>query len=606
MVKYKIRRFFKKKLFHKITLWLHAFGPAIIIILLLIGVTFVGFEIRYKNKFYPGISIGNKSVGGQTYEEAYGYFKKEVEKLQKEGIQISFKSSDNAREVNIPMSVTGLTADNSVEYFTIGEWESELKEAYGLGRKANIVISLKERSELFFYKKSFNFPIIVQREAVNSLLEDELSGFLKESITAEFLLINGKISISEEKVGEVINKEEVVSALEYKLAQFDLTKAVFKSSVDIPKVTGADLKPFLGFAENIAKEINLVFEYRGYRWKVKGSKLATWLTIKEGKIEIDDVKLENYFTNTVAKFINNPPRNSRFEMHNGKLIEIVPGRSGNIVNGYKALQTLNYSLTDLTGNTIKIPIETIEIEPKVTKDTIEKYHIKDLDGEVRTNFTGSTLDREYNIKIGAATITGILIAPGAEFSTVSAIGPVTEKEGYKKELVIKKDKTIKEFGGGLCQIATTLFRLALNAGLPITERTNHRFVVNYYGAGLDATIYGPHPDFRFVNDTNDYLLLQARVEGKQVVMELYGQKDGRIAEISNPVLYNQIPAPETKYVLSNDLKIGVMECSETPHDGVTADALYTVKYPNGIVKTKNFNSVYQPWQKVCLIGIALK
>ena len=145
----------------------------------------------------------------------------------------------------------------------------------------------------------------------------------------------------------------------------------------------------------------------------------------------------------------------------------------------------------------------------------------------------------------------------------------------------------------------------MNTGLPITERINHRFTVPYYDPpGLDATIYGPHPDLRFVNDTGNYLLLQARVENKKIILEFYGRKDGRTVEISKPIESNRIPAPATKYISTTYLSVGRIKCSETPHSGLTTDVLYTVKYSNGIIKQRNFRSIYQPWQKVCLIGVS--
>jgi vancomycin resistance protein YoaR len=129
--------------------------------------------------------------------------------------------------------------------------------------------------------------------------------------------------------------------------------------------------------------------------------------------------------------------------------------------------------------------------------------------------------------------------------------------------------------------------------------------VHYYDPpGLDAAIYGPHPDLRFVNDTGNYLLLQARVEGQKVIMELYGRKDGRTVEISKPLMYNYVPAPAPNYIYTNELYSGQVKCTEMPHDGLTTSVMYTVNYPNGITKERNFKSFYQPWQKVCLIGTA--
>ncbi|HRY62848.1 MAG TPA: VanW family protein, partial [Candidatus Paceibacterota bacterium] len=193
---------------------------------------------------------------------------------------------------------------------------------------------------------------------------------------------------------------------------------------------------------------------------------------------------------------------------------------------------------------------------------------------------------------------------GEEFSTVFSLGTTTEEEGFVKEFVIKEDKSVKELGGGLCQVATTMFRLALDAGLPITERTNHRYVVGYYGAGLDATIYDPHPDLRFKNDTGKYLLLQGTVKDNQLTFEFFGQKDGRQINISEPILSDEKPIPDTKYLMSTDVPYATMQCSETPRKGITAEVTYNVTYKEGKINEQKFKSVYQPWRKICLIGLA--
>jgi len=194
------------------------------------------------------------------------------------------------------------------------------------------------------------------------------------------------------------------------------------------------------------------------------------------------------------------------------------------------------------------------------------------------------------------------MAPGEEFSAVNSIGYVNADEGYEKEYVIRGNESVKEFGGGLCQVGTTLFRMALDGGLEITERQNHSYVVGYYGPGIDATIYGPHPDVRFVNDTGNYLLLQAYVEGTNLVMELYGQDDGREVTISEPRLYDYVAPPDTKYVVSNELPPGEIKCTERRRDGLTAEFDYLIRYADGTVDEQTFMSVYKPWQAVCLIG----
>jgi len=567
------------------------------------------FELKYQDRFYPGVFVGEEEVGGQTYDEVFKHFKEKAGNWEKDGLNAHFMISRGIYRVNIPMSATGLTPDNSVEFFSITSWENTLREAYAWGHKENLFLRLKEQTTLLFKNKKFNFTNSIRREAVDSFLEHEVYNFLKKSIPASFYLVENKINIFKETPGEIIDREGVLNNLEKKLIYFDTTPTFFSTNYNIPNVTKEKLEPFLEFIQKFSENKRIVFQYKGHEWKVSRAKLATWFTIdKENSLTIDTSMLEAYLSNTTGKLINNPTQNSRFQMQKGKLVELLPGKSGNAIDINHILYEIkkNIKENDLeSNNNIYISIQTIETEPKVTKETVEKYRILDLVGEIRTSFAGSSTDREHNIKIGVATINGILIAPGVEFSTVSTIGHVSAQEGYVKEMVIKENRTTKEYGGGLCQIATTLFRLALNAGLPITERINHRFVVHYYDPpGLDATIYGPHPDLRFVNDTGNYLLLQARVEGKQVIMELYGQQDSRSVEISKPIMYNPIPAPETKLLPSSDLLRGQTKCTEAPHDGITTDVLYTVRYPDGSVKENNFHSLYQPWQKVCLFGTA--
>jgi vancomycin resistance protein YoaR len=304
--------------------------------------------------------------------------------------------------------------------------------------------------------------------------------------------------------------------------------------------------------------------------------------------------------------------NSRFEMRNGELIEIIPGRAGLEIN-FDKLKTdiekevqriyLDHLAGKLKTETLAIKFTIEKVLPKITKESIERHNIVDLIGRAKTSFAGSSSARINNIKIGVSRLNGILIAPGEEFSAVRAIGEVNEEGGYQKEFVIKVDKSVEEFGGGLCQIATTLFRLALDSGLLITERQNHSYVVGYYGPGLDATIYGPYPDLKFVNDTENYILLQGMVEGNDLIFEFYGRKDGRKITISEPRIRDKISPPDTKYILTSDLPLAEKKCTEKRRDGLTAEVDYLVEYADSSVRTQTFVSEYKPWQEVCFLGM---
>ena len=186
---------------------------------------------------------------------------------------------------------------------------------------------------------------------------------------------------------------------------------------------------------------------------------------------------------------------------------------------------------------------------------------------------------------------------------VKALGAVDESHGYLPELVIKEGKTIPEFGGGLCQVATTLFRAALATGLPITERQNHSYRVSYYEpAGTDAAVYDPQPDVRFINDTGNYVLIQTRTAKNDLYFEFWGVKDGRQATTTAPTIFNITKPDPQKTIVTTDLKPGEKKCTEKAHNGADAFFDYTVTYLNGTVKQKRFKSHYVPWQAVCMVG----
>ena len=247
----------------------------------------------------------------------------------------------------------------------------------------------------------------------------------------------------------------------------------------------------------------------------------------------------------------------------------------------------------------------------MTDGSAAELGIIELIGTATTPLTGSPQNRRYNIANGAKFLTGILIPPNEEFSTLKSLGTIDNSTGYLPELVIKGDRTIPEFGGGLCQVSTTLFRATLNAGLPITARQNHSYRVSYYekdaagntiGPGLDATIYNPAPDFRFKNDTGHTVLIEGYVEGDLITFNFYGTRDGRSSAIDGPHLLSSSPAGEPIYAETDTLEPGVTKQIERAHAGGSATATYTVTYPDGSENKQVFESYYRPWPARYLVG----
>ena len=184
------------------------------------------------------------------------------------------------------------------------------------------------------------------------------------------------------------------------------------------------------------------------------------------------------------------------------------------------------------------------------------------------------------------------------------LGQIDGRHGWFSELVIKGNKTLPEYGGGLCQIGTTMFRTAVNTGLPITERRSHSYRVSYYEpAGTDATIYDPSPDLKFLNDTEHYIYINAYIKGTHVYFEFWGTNDDRQVEVGKPHIYHITYPPATKLIETTTLAPGKKKCTESAHAGADADFSTTVKYASGTERSETFHSHYRAWQAVCLIGV---
>ncbi len=220
-----------------------------------------------------------------------------------------------------------------------------------------------------------------------------------------------------------------------------------------------------------------------------------------------------------------------------------PSRDGSEIDvdaAIKSIEAAFFSRDTDPSQIIRLPTRTIS--PKITSTDADRLGITKFLGEGRTSFAGSPRNRIFNIKRALEQFQGVLIAPGEEFSFVQHLGPVDGEHGYLPELVIKRGRTEPEFGGGICQVSTTFFRAALNTGQKITERRNHAYPVSYYRPyGMDATVYVPRPDFRFRNETPAHILIQAAVEGTDLVVRFYGTPDGRTVTIDGPHVTSRLP-----------------------------------------------------------------
>lgn len=257
--------------------------------------------------------------------------------------------------------------------------------------------------------------------------------------------------------------------------------------------------------------------------------------------------------NEVSAQVNRPTKEADLVIEGEFAKKFEPGQNGQALNIDQLLNKIYAG-----DQTIKLPV--LVSTPKSSLSQTNNLGINELVAVGESDFTGSPRNRRVNIKVGADKFNGLIIKPGGEFSFNKVLGDVDAEHGFLPELVIKRSGVVPEFGGGLCQVSSTAFRAAMNAGLPIVERRNHSFAVKYYAPqGTDATIYPGVTDFRFTNNLSSHLLIRTRVEGDKLYYDFYGTKDDRKISFDGPYQYEKqsngaMKAVWTRWVEQNDKK----------------------------------------------------
>jgi vancomycin resistance protein YoaR len=260
-----------------------------------------------------------------------------------------------------------------------------------------------------------------------------------------------------------------------------------------------------------------------------------------------------------------------------------------------------------------LPLVVREIQPAVPDTaTAESLGIRELISSHTSYYRGSTSERIQNIRIAAARFDGIFVAPGATFSMGEILGDVSLDNGFSEAWIIYGGRTIKGVGGGVCQVSTTLFRTALYAGFPILERVPHAYRVSYYEqnastrdpmlAGMDATVYFPLVDLKFVNDTPYWLLMETYYYDDHLMWKFYSTSDGRTVQIDTTGPRNLVPAPSPLFEANPDLSAKQIKQVDWAADGSDVTIIRTVWKNGAILFTDPFITHYEPWQAVCQFG----
>lgn len=565
-------------------------------IILLLAVIYAIFNLSYTQVIFPHTYIGDLNLGNKTRSQAKVVLTQNI--VLAETKELNLVYNDQVFKIK--------PTDIDLKY----DLDKTLDLAWSTGRKGNLANVSRQQVWAIFSNN--------REQAIFTYSEDKLKNKIKEIVEkvdvpekdATIDLTNLEPKVVDEKVGQRVDKDKTLVLILMGFGNL-LSNPEIKLTVEtiVPKITAKIAVDTLGQTNKVINN-KIVITGRGKTFTLESKDIAKLIDFKQGEdlvqrkpvlvLEVNHEKLKKYLEE-LAKDVNQGAQDAKFNVINGKVSAFQVAQTGYEIEIDRAVPELITLILDQKTK-YELPIKVTEPEIK----SVEDSGIKEVVGQATTNYYGSSTNRRINIRAGAKALHGIIIKPGEEFSTIKNVSPVDASNGYVPELVIRDNKTTPEFGGGLCQVSSTLFRAVLNTGLKITERTNHSYRVPYYEPpiGMDATIYEPSPDFKFVNNMDTPVLIQAFVDNdaSAITFTLYGTKDGRVVEMSKPVAYAITPAPDPIYTESDTLAPGEIKKVDTAHAGAKADFTYKVTLKGKVLQSTNFHSDYTPWPAKYLYG----
>lgn len=545
----------------------------------------IGFFVSLQGRIYQNIFVSSVDIGKLTPEEA------------KIKLSESFKNTDN----NIVVLYNG----EDFGVVEVGEVNRDYKwavdQAYSVGRTGNLFLDAKIKVMLFFKPVALSIPVTIEDGRLEDIAET-LAGKIDSEPVWPILEKNGDVyELVEGGDGLSLNRTDFIGKTKKELASInpnpiELTVEKIVTKADTDKANKA-----IEVLNNWGDK-KLLLKYKEFNRSL-GEKEVSQIIGLSGEY-LNQVYLSTLI-DEIAEKVETKPKDAVFEFVEGRVKEFTPEVVGVLIDKPKLALQIESAIKDNLDN---VEIAVINEEPRIKAGDINNFGIKELIAVGKSSFDHSIPGRVFNVNLAASRINGVIIAPGEEFSFNKSVGEISRQTGYQTAYVISQGKTVLGDGGGVCQVSTTVFRAALDFGFPITERRAHAYRVGYYeqdsSPGIDATIFSPTTDFKFKNDTGHHILMQTKVDTKNLTMrvEIYGTHDGRKATTTKPVITSQSPAPATVFVDDPTLPKGTKKQIDWAAAGAKVNFDYKVERGGELLYERKFVSNYQPWRAVYLVG----
>jgi vancomycin resistance protein YoaR len=549
----------------------------------------------YNNKIHAGVTIEGQSVSGLTEDAAVAKLEQYLAENQDKSITLTggdktwqIKPSELGTKVDITTAVTA---------------------AMSVTRQSNLVTDMATQLTLYFGGTDVKLQGSVDSATLDTFIGKIATALDKPAVNAGLAIRGATVAVVEEKEGLIVDQQALKETLTETLLSLHSTDLTIPMIKDDPDIVSSDNATAMTQAKTmVSAPVTLTWGDKS--WSFTPQEIASYIVFTSAETngastptpslsaEKMTAKLQEIGTQTTAT-----PADATFKLVNKK-VKVIPGVEGVVLDAAKTAEALTAAALKTTDRTAEV--QGTKQEPETTTAEAEAMGITDLLGEYTTKYAG-VANRTINV---ALTVKYLLkdgklyLKPGEEFSFKDVVGPRTPERGFKKAPGIVPGITLEDvYGGGICQVSTTLFNAVLLSGLKVTERRNHSLYIDHYPKGRDATVTDDGPDFKFVNDTDHYIWVTGKSDGKTTTLQIWGTSDSRKVSLEVSKWYG-VWGPYTSTTLDSTLRTGVTVIVDKGQTAKMCMLTRTITWPGGKKVKDQFESNYKHRYMIVKVGTA--
>ena len=578
---------------------------------LVLGVVLTLFRANHNGRIYTGVTVQGVDVGGMTPEEAIPALRDAT--AYSNTATLTLIDPESGKEWSFAPAELGIVVDAA----------ATVEAAFGVGRSGSPLRRLQDSFQSWYYGRTVQ-PVVVFDEArLHSGLGPVSAALEREAISASWGTgESGAPVYNSGQIGRTIDRAYLRDQLLKPINAFSDARIELLIHENYPAVYDAP-ETAVRLERTLSNPVTFYFQEPLDDIDLSGvtlpsEELARWIRVEQieepgGRTEHIVRVDENAARNWLAQFgqqIYRQPVNARYYFNDStrELVLVAPHINGRELDVEATLQLF---VAQINTDNHAIPLIVREIIPAAHSGaTAAELGITELITATTTWFYGSSDARKHNIARAAANFYGVVVAPGEEFSFNRYLGSVSETDGYEVGLIIIGGRTIQGVGGGVCQVSTTIYQTAFWAGFPIVERWEHGYMVGYYndgeGPGMDATVFSPLVDFRFINNTPHHLLIENyyNEENESLTFKFYSTSMGRRVEKDEPIFENVVPPPaDDVWEYDEEIAVGTVEQFDFATEGARVSVTRRVfNAEDQLIEDRTFVSNYIPWPNVYRYG----